>query len=210
MRINSFVVVIVAFLAWNHCDAQRFGAKAVVGWNMGQISGDQMAGFDKFGFMGGLQGTADLAEKLKLNVEFLYSVRGSRPSIFNSEIDPDVNVTLQYLDLPVYITYHDWYDEEKEYYKAYLLGGFSYGRLIQATTSAEFNDGDDDLETLVEYFNENDFSFTLGFGFRLSRRIGIQFRYTRSIVLLLDPDKHGLNTLPLRPYFLTFRGEFIF
>ena len=210
MRINSFVIVLVAFLAWNNCDAQRFGAKAVAGWNMGQISGDQMAGFDKFGFMGGLQGTADLAEKLKLNVEFLYSVRGSRPNVFNSSIDPDINVTLQYIDLPVYVSYHDWYDEENDFYKAYLLGGFSYGRLIKATTSDGYNDGDDDLETLVQYFNENDFSFTLGFGFRLNRRVGIQFRYTRSITLLLDPDKHDLNTNPLRPYFLTFRGEFIF
>ncbi len=210
MRINGFVVVFGLFLLSNPLFGQRFGARAVMGWNMSQVSGDLLAGFDKFGFMGGLQGTAEIIPKLDLNVEFLYSVRGSRPGVFNPSVDPDINLTLRYLDLPVYVSYHDWYDEEKGFYKAYALAGFSYGRLISSSVYDDYNDSEGDLDTLEQYFNENDFSLVLGFGFRLSRRIGIQFRYTRSLVLLLDPDKHNLNTLPLRPYFLTFRGEFIF
>ena len=210
MRINGFVVVFGLFILSNPVFGQRFGAKAVIGWNMSQVTGDQMAGFDKFGFMGGLQGTAEIIPKLDLNVEFLYSVRGSRPGIFNSTVDPDINLTLRYLELPVYISYNDWYDEENDFYKAYAFAGFSYGRLISSSVYDNFNDGEGDLETLEQYFNVNDFSLVLGFGFRLSRRIGIQFRFTRSMNLLLDPDKHGINTYPLRPYFLTFRGEFIF
>lgn len=210
MRINGFVAVLVLFFITNQCEAQRFGARAVAGWNMSQITGDQMAGFDKFGFVGGLQGTAEIIDKLNLNVEFLYSVRGSRPGVFNPSVDPDINVTLRYLDLPLYVSYHDWYDEEKGFYKAYALGGFSYGRLISASILDNFNDTENNLAGLVEYFNENDVSWMLGFGFRLSKRIGIQFRYTSSITLLLDPEKHELNTEALRPYFITFRGEFIF
>jgi len=210
MRINGFVVAFGLFMLSNPLIGQRFGAKAVVGWNMSQISGDQMAGFDKFGFMGGLQGTAELIPKLDLNVEFLYSTRGSKPGVFNPSLDPDINVTLRYLELPVYVSYHDWYDEEKGFYKAYAFGGFSYGRLISSTVYDNFNSDEGDLNALQEYFNENDFSFLLGFGFRLSQRIGIQFRYTRSLNLLLNAEKEGLNTYPLRPYFLTFRGEFFF
>ena len=191
-------------------NAQRFGAKAVAGFNMSQIAGDQLAGFDKFGLNAGLSGNAEILPKLHLHVEFLYSQRGSRPGIFNSNVDPDLNIDLRYVDLPVYVTYSDWYDEEKDFYKAYLLGGFSYGRLLSATTSDNFNAPGDDLETLVDFFNENDFSWLVGFGFRLGSRIGIQLRYTSSINLLLDAEKEGLNTFSLRPFFLTLRGEFIF
>ena len=210
MRINGFVMALLLLLCVKNISAQRFGAGAVLGVNMSQIAGDQMAGFDKFAFTGGLRGTANLVDKLDLNVEFLYSVRGSRPGIFNPSVDPDINVTLNYLELPVYVTYNDWYDEEKGFYKAYLLGGFSYGRLLSATTSDNHNDGDDDLDALVPFFSENDFSWMLGFGFRLSKRFGIQFRYTSSINLLLDAEKHELNTFSLRTFFLTIRGEFIF
>jgi Outer membrane protein beta-barrel domain len=209
MRINGFVMAIL-LLCVKNTSAQKFGARAVVGFNMSQIAGDQMAGFDKFGFVGGLRGTANLVDKLDLNVDFLYSVRGSRPGIFNPSVDPDINVTLKYLDLPVYLTYSDWYDEVKGYYKAYFLGGFSYGRLMSATTSDNFNDGEDNLDVLVEFFNENDFSWLLGFGFRLSKRFEIQFRYTSSITLLLNAEKNNLNTFSLRPFFLTIRGEYIF
>ncbi len=210
MRNNAFVLVLFGLLVAFSANAQRFGAKAVAGFNMSQISGDQMAGFDKFGLHAGLSGNAELIPKLHLNVEFLYSVRGSRPGIFNNNIDPDIDVTLKYVDLPVYVTYSDWYDEEKSFYKAYLLGGFSYGRLLSASTSDNFNAPGDDLETLVDYFSEDDFSWLVGFGFRLGQRIGIQFRYTSSINLLLDAEKEGLNTFSLRPYFITLRGEFIF
>lgn len=210
MRINGFVMVFLLLLCVKNTSAQRFGAGVVAGFNMSQIAGDEMAGFDKFGFVGGLHGTANLVDKLDLNVEFLYSVRGSRPGVFNPSVDPDINITLKYLDLPVYVTYKDWYDEVKGYHKAYLLGGFSYGRLLNVTTSDNHHDGDDDLDALVEFFNDNDFSWMLGFGFRLHKRFEIQFRYTSSITLLLDAEKHELNTFSLRPFFITIRGEYIF
>jgi hypothetical protein len=162
------------------------------------------------GIHGGLKGTAMLTEKAHLNVEFVYSVRGSRPDIFNAGVDPDIDITLQYLDLPVYLTYSDWYDEEAGYYKAFAQGGFSFGRLIKASTFDHFNSGDADLDTLVDEFSENDISWLLGFGFRLSRHLAISMRYTRSISLLLNATKKELNTFSLRTYFLTFRGEYIF
>ena len=210
MRNNAFVLSLLIMLCAFSAQAQRFGARAVLGMNLSQISGDQMAGFDKIGLHAGLQGTAEIIPKLNLNVEFLYSMRGSKPGIFNNNIDPDINITLRYIDLPVYVTYSDWYDAEKGYYKAYFLGGFSYGRLLSATTTDNFNDPGSDLDALAEFFSEDDFSWLAGFGFRLSPRFGLQFRYTSSFNFLLDAEKEGLNTFSLRTYFITLRGEFIF
>lgn len=210
MRYCGVLLSLVFLFMVQGAEAQRFGARAVLGLNASQIAGDQLAGFDKVGITAGLKGTALLAEKTDLNVEFLYSVRGSRPDIFNASVDPDIEITLQYLDLPVYISYHDWPDEEGDFYKAFALAGLSYGRLIEASTFDQYNEVDADLDTLVDEFNENDISWLLGFGFRLSQRFAISFRYTRSINLLLNATKKELNTFSLRTYFLSFRGEYIF
>jgi hypothetical protein len=192
------------------CQESIFGLHALLGVNASQITGDELAGYDKVGIHTGLRGTAELTEKASLSVELLYSVRGSRPDIFNDIIDPEINITLQYLDLPVYVTYSDWYDETKGYHKAYAAAGFSLGRLIEATTFDHFHMDDDNLEVLAKEFNNTDFSWLLGFGFRLSEHFMITARYTSSITLLLNAEKNQLNANSLRPYFLTFRGEYVF
>jgi len=187
-----------------------FGLHAVLGVNASQIAGDQLAGFDKIALHTGLRGTAALSEKAALSVELLYSQRGSRPDIFNDIVDPDINITLRYLELPVYLTYSDWTDETEGYDKAYVAGGFSYGRLIEASTFDHFNTGEENLDLLAKEFSSNDVSWLFGFGFRLSRHFIVTARYTRSITLLLNARKKELNTHSLRPFFLTFRGEYIF
>lgn len=211
MQYSVFSFVVLCLLSF--CGVAQesiFGLHAVLGANASQISGDQLAGFDKVGLHGGLRGTVDLTEKAGLSVELLYSGRGSRPDIFNDVADPDINITLRYLELPVYLTYADWYDEEKGYHQAYAAGGFSYGRLIEASTFDHFNTGDADFDLLVKEFSSNDFSWLLGFGFRLSNHFIITARYSRSITLLLNARKKDLNASSLRPFFLTFRGEYVF
>lgn len=187
-----------------------FGLHAVLGVNASQIAGDQLAGFDKIGLHGGLRGTAELSEKVGLSVELLYSERGSRPDIFNDVADPEIDISLRYLEMPVYLTYADWYDEAQGYHKAYAAGGFSYSRLIEASTFDHFNIGDENLDVLAKEFSSNDISWLLGFGFRLTNHFGISMRYSRSITWLLNAEKKELNTNSLRPFFLTFRGEYIF
>lgn len=209
-RYLLFVLFIFTLSLKGHTQESIFGLHAVLGANASQIAGDLLAGFDKVGLHGGLRGTASLSEKAGLSVELLYSGRGSRPDIFNDIADPDINITLRYLELPVYLTMSDWYDQEQGYYKAYAAGGFSYGRLIESSTFDHFNTGDADLDLLAKEFNQNDISWLFGFGFRLSRHFIISARYTRSITLLLNARKKELNTNSLRPFFLTFRGEYVF
>jgi hypothetical protein len=187
-----------------------FGLHAVVGFNASQIRGDELAGFDKVGLTAGLRSTVELKGNAALSVEMLYSERGSRPNIFSDLGDPDINVTLRYLDLPVYFTYGDWKDPEHGYHKAYAAAGLSYGRLIQYSTFDHFNPEDASLDVLSQYFNKNDFSWLLGFGLRLSPHFAISARYTRSITLLLNAPKEELQTNSLRVFFLSFRGEYIF
>jgi hypothetical protein len=191
-------------------DAQRFSAAIVGGLNASQIDGDDLAGFDKVGLSGGVKAIMLFDSPVSLNMEFLYNERGSRPDIFNPDYDPDVEVTLKYAELPVYITYGDWWQEESEYYKVSALAGISYGRLIKASTIDNYHSGEESYDLLVPYFNQNDISWILGFNYRTSAHWGITARYTRGITPLLSPKKHDLATKRLLSYFLSFRVEYYF
>jgi hypothetical protein len=203
----------ILFLAFTcavfQSDAQRFSASVIAGFNASQIDGDMLAGFDKLGIVGGLRGTAIIGDRFDLNVEFLYSQKGSRRDIFSPTIDPEITIKLQYIDLPVYLSYGDWYEEEGDYYKITAHGGLAFGRLISASIVDDYHSDGVDLESLVDEFNANDISFMLGFGIRTSVHWMFSFRYTRSINLLLDADKKDLIAPDLRPYFLSFRVEYI-
>lgn len=210
MRTSVFIAMLFMGLSGPLQGQSIFGLHGVLGVNASQIRGDLLAGFDKVGICGGLRGTVELKEPLGLSVELLYSERGSRPDIFGDVFDPDINVTLRYLEMPVYLTYSDWRDTEDGYHKAFALAGISLGRLIESSTFDAFNEAEMDLDSLAMEFNQNDLSWLVGFGFRLSNRFIISARYTRSITLLLNAEKKGLNTNSLRVFFLSFRGEYVF
>lgn len=212
MHLRNVILIFLSCAMIKPAIAQQsiFGLHAVLGANASQISGDMMAGFDKVGITGGLRGTVALADKLGLSLELLYSERGSRPDIFNATIDPDINITLRYLDLPVYVTYSDWTDEKNGYDIAFALAGFSAGRLIESSTFDHFNPEESNLDLLSSEFSSYDVSWLVGFGFRLSPRVIISTRYTRSISLLLNARKKGLAAQNLQTYFLSFRAEYIF
>jgi hypothetical protein len=190
--------------------AQRFSAGMLAGFNASQIDGDDLAGFDKLSLTGGFKATMEFESAFNMNVEFLYSGRGSQPDVFNPEYDPDIEITLKYIELPVYMSLGDWWQEEGEYYKVSVHGGLSYARLIDAQTFDYANSSEESLDLLVPYFTENDLSWLLGINYRWSPRWGVTARYTRGIIPLLDPEKHDLDTKRLLSYFLTFRFEYYF
>ena len=188
--------------------AQRFSAGIVGGANASQIDGDQLAGFDKLGLTGGLKAIVNFESVFDLHIEFLYSQRGSRPDLFSPEYDPDIEVNLRYLELPVFVTIGDWWQEEEGYHKVSAHAGLSYGRLITARTFDYFNPEEASLDLLVPFFNKNDLSWLAGISYRMNSRLGVTARYTRGIIPLLNPQKHNLQTERLQSYFLTFRFDY--
>ena len=190
--------------------AQRFSAGILAGLNASQIDGDNLAGFDKLGLTGGIKTVMDFDSPWKINMEFLYSERGSRPDIFNPDYDPDIEISLKYIEIPVYVSIGDWWQEEGKYYKMSLHTGLSYGRLLDAKTTDYYNTAEESYDNLVPYFSENDLSWLIGATYRMSPRWGVTARYSRGIIPLLDPEKHDLATERLLSYWLTFRFEYYF
>ena len=200
------IVVFFGVLFSVNAQERRFTASIIAGVNAAQIDGDELAGFHRLGLTGGLRGGYDFSEKTDLNVEFLYSERGSRPNIFNPFFDPDINIGLRYIELPVYIRFSDWLHED--YYKIKVHGGLSYGRLISASTIDGFSADTVNFEDIANDFNENDLSWIIGGSFFFSKRLGVTFRYTRYINNLYNPANFDRTGRKLRSYFLTFRFEY--
>ncbi len=190
--------------------SQRFSAGIVGGFNASQIDGDGLAGFDKVGLTAGIKAIVNLESAIHLNVEFLFTQRGSKPDIFNPDYDPDIKVLLNYAEIPVYLSLGDWWQEEGQYHKVSAHAGISYGRLINARTFDYFNSAEMDLDNLVPFFNDNDLSWLVGASYRMNENWGITGRYTRGITPLLSPKKHNLAVERLVSYYLTFRLEYYF
>lgn len=209
-KIHLISAVLFFFICIQSVQGQdrRFHAGLIVGMNASQIDGDLLAGFNKIGLTAGARGSAILSDKLDFNLEFLYSQRGSRPDIFNALLDPDINISLHYAEIPIYIGFYDW--KVDDYYKVKVHGGISYGRLIKASTVDAFLDDPLDLELLADSFNNTDLSWIIGGSIFFTQSFGITVRYTRYINKLLNPSKLGINAPALRSYFITFRADYNF
>lgn len=190
--------------------SQRFSAGIVGGLNASQIDGDMLAGFDKVGLTGGLKAIINFESAFDAQVEFLYTQRGSRPDIFTPEFDPDIEISLHYIELPVLVTIGDWWQEEDGYFKVGAHAGLSYARLITARTFDYFHPDEQSYDLLVPYFNENDLSWILGVSYRMSKHFGLTGRYTRGITPLLGHKNNTLQHQRLLTYYLTFRLEYYF
>ena len=188
---------------------QRFKAGAILGVNASQILRDDVGGYNRPGMQGGLRAVAILTKKTDLLFEILYSQRGSRgkdgsPKCF--QFIP-LSIATQYIEVPVMATFKDWLDEEGDFYKIQVSGGFSYGRLLEA--SAEGSCHDD----LTDLFNKNDISFAIGVEYFSNEHLTFGVRWSRSINLLYNrKEGEAINRFEnsLRGFFLSFRAGYIF
>lgn len=201
---------------------QRFKAGLIAGLNASQILRDDVGGYNRLGLQGGLRAITILTPKTDVFFEILYSQRGSyeklgSPKCFNGALEISTN----YIEIPVMYTFKDWLDEEDGFYKVQVSGGFSYGRLLSASSIGSCHDN------VTDYFNKNDISVALGASFFVNEHLTFGARWSRSINLLYNREKGPLvridpsdpqskeipnpnNPNSLRGFFLSFRAGYIF
>lgn len=196
-RFFLFLCIILSFSGTSLL-AQGFKGSALVGVNIAQIDGDFLHGFHKVGWSAGGRIGYALDKNKFLNLEMLYSERGSAVKLF--EKNPANKYDLKYLEIPVIFSIHDWYNENKKYYIVRAEAGFSYGALFQLDVPiVDEND-----------FKKNDISYILGIGFQFTKNIGLSFRYTRSLFDMLDTTLSDGRNIKFRGYFITSRLEYHF
>ena len=101
-RIFSIVILFVFVLCISKSYAQNFNSGMKLGTNFTQVDGDNLGGYKKIGFTGGLFVNYNFDDRNAVQFEILYSTKGSRSSLnIKSESYTDYQIRLNYIDLPV-------------------------------------------------------------------------------------------------------------
>lgn len=168
--------------AWSQQDNsywsnQRFRAGPILGMNFSQVDGDDDAGVHKVGLQAGLGSYVSLTERLGIQLDILYSQKGSRytremPSIAGPYF-MTYKLKLDYIEMPLALQYYVNQD-------IHIGAGIAYNRLISSNESwlslygwAPINAEDYPFERDVwEYFASA--------SYRLTDRIRAEVRYQRS------------------------------
>lgn len=203
-KFYTILFQIFFLLSVHNATAQGFDAALLLGLNAAQLDGDGLVGYHKVGLTGGLRASYPIKERSDLGLELLYSERGSRSPLNTNGIEVFVT-KLQYLEIPIFYNYKDWYVSDGDYYKVKAEGGISYGYLFKQSSN------NTTLGSNIENFNRSDLSVHLALGYAVSKRLMLTGRWTSSV---LDVYKFESSASPppivdgIRSYYLTFRLEY--
>ena len=199
-KLNIFIILFFTVIS-NELSAQnspRFSSGVAAYFNAAQIDGDEIAGFNRFGYTVGAFGRARLKKNMDLGLEIKYSTRGSR---YGKNDPPIVNIGLKYIEVPVLFIIKDWLkeDEKNKFYKMEFLGGLSAARLISSSS----------LNNIHPEFKKFDLSWTAGFSYFTTKHFAYAARYTRSFTPVYSYEKNGQN-IRLISYFISLGLEYKF
>ena len=188
--------VFCAFLSQDIA-AQRFIGSVIAGANFAQIEGDDVHGFYKVGFNGGLGLTIPVNRKQtwQVSIEMLYSMKGAvkhcDSGYFNLEnygsamfadVDWSIpvdyktkcNISLDYVQIPVMVHY-------EERYSGCTFGlGFAWGRLVRAREV--YNGYTRILNARTPQYKKSDWSIIADVNIRLYKNLNLNLRYEYSLV----------------------------
>ncbi|MBK8705867.1 MAG: PorT family protein [Saprospiraceae bacterium] len=166
----KWVLFAVLFLSWGATEkltAQRFKAGIIGGFNISQIDGDKLGGFNQPGIHAGGRVAALMGKRWQLGVEMLYSQQGSQRVRTDDPLSNYERIRLNFVEVPVLIHFSDW--------KFRLGAGFSYARLINYKI-IDYSGAD---ITDFQELNPDIFSIVLGVTFNFTEKWGLDVRWSR-------------------------------
>ncbi len=189
--------------------AQKFIGSVIAGTNVTQVDGDEVAGFYKWGFNGGMSVTLPLDDKYHWfgTVELIYTQKGSYQTAYRANaILSDTNrlqfqnedfsvpfnknikykLNLDYVEVPVVFHYED-------HHTGWAFGaGFAWGRLVRAH---EIENGwTTTTNVRSNTYKKNDWSVIADVRFRLYKGLKLNVRYQYSFVPLRVRDYYTERT----------------
>lgn len=147
----------------------RFHLLLVGGANASQVNGDKLAGFDKFGINAGAGIKRGITNKSGIQIEFLYSEKGSKDVVSNSNPIPDTLFQFNYVDIPIVYTY-------KIYPKLTIEIGIYNSVRVKALYSDFVNNYD--RTTIIR---PTDHGFTGGVNYQILEHLSVNARLSQSI-----------------------------
>lgn len=187
-------VLLLSFIATiTVLHAQTFEGGLVAGFNLSQLDGDKLSGFNKIGLSAGGQVKASLSERWALGFQLLYGQQGSSRTRDDDPSSIYDKIRLNFVEAPVLIHFTDW--------KFEVDAGLVYSRLINYKvtdfTGIDISDN--------ENYRPDVFSVLLGVTFWPGEKIGWNFRWLRALTdLRTDGGDNRMlgRTISLRLYYM--------
>jgi len=167
--LNLMLLLAMFVFVSTTAQAQRFQGGITAGFNMSQLDGDRLAGYNQIGLVGGLRASALLTDKWQLSLELLYSQLGSDRARNDDPSSIYDNIRLNMVEAPVFVSFTDW--------KFKVYAGGSYGRLINYKVIDIVGEDITDNQT----YNPDLFSMILGATFHFSKNFGLDVRWSRHL-----------------------------
>lgn len=174
--------------------AQRFQGGVAAGFNLSQLDGDKLSGFNQIGVNAGGRVAAILSDRWQLSMEMLFSQQGSKRTNTDNQNAGIDKIRLNLVEVPVMINFLEW--------KFHVSAGLSYSRLISYKVEDIF--GEDVTE--MQDYNENLLAVILSATYYFNENIGLNIGWSKALTDLQAQD--GAGTLISRN--LHFRTIYLF
>lgn len=157
---------------------QIFYGGFTAGGNFSTVAGDSYGGYKKAGFVFGGTVYVRAAAKLMVNLELLYTQKGSRgiaqkTSVYSGDFFERYWLDLNYVEIPLMLHYN--------FTPRWHIGiGGAYARLIKSEEEVLTDQFNSKLDPAQNPFNETDVNFVFGGGLQIGRGWFLMGRYQRS------------------------------
>ena len=149
--------------------AQVFNGGINIGLSSSQVGGDNLAGFNKAGFLAGAFINTKIEGNLKIQMEMNYIEKGSNnPDMNENRIE---DISLSYLEIPVLLQYGSINMLKIE-------TGFLFGILIDGY----YNNLSGRMENQINPFTEYDFGALIGMDYKISDMFSLNTRLSNSFL----------------------------
>lgn len=167
-------IVSVLFLGYGKVVGQSFNSGVIAGFNVSQISGDDLGGYDKPGPVLGMFLNRELSQKWLLEMQMIYIQKGSRkyPDIKNGD-NTRYSLNLNYIEIPLIVKYNI-----KNFS---LLLGISNGVLFRQYVGNEFGAYPPNT-TATAPFNKWELSYNAGASYSINKHFEIEGKINHSIL----------------------------
>jgi Outer membrane protein beta-barrel domain len=215
-KINvAYTIFFCLFLALNTEGVAQslFRAGTTVGLNLAQLDGDFQQGYDRLGLALGLKAAVGFTKKYELSAELFYNQRGANPgnrSGFAVRELPISTINLHYADVLFMNNFYSKWLDNRGFYRYNWQVGFSYGRLLNASTSITRLQRNEVLlaESITQNYNSNDFSLVVGWSLFLQPRLGLTLRHAVSLNSLYKNDNYKPSLSASKRDFFSFTSYF--
>ena len=201
MRIKIRIIILAAISGFliSSGYGQRIQGYGVAGINLTQVDGDEVYGFKKPGFNGGLGATIPFAGNWSVSLEILFDQKGAKQKAqYNDVYIPDTTIVngdtihfdhvyngaykldLNYVSVPVLFQYTD-----RDRITAGV--GFSYGQLV-GIKEWEHNRLVETTTLNSGTYKKNDFNILVDLKFRIYKKIKFNIRYSYSLAKIRTRD----------------------